>query len=75
MPLTFIYNIEDPDFFQEIDHFFRYFKGLEIFNILNQESLSLSSEEKKESSVNGDDGDMGNKEITESLEKMDGRLK
>ena len=36
MPVTFVFNIEDPDFFQEIDHFFRYFKGLEIYNIFRE---------------------------------------
>ena len=34
MPLTFVFNLEDLNFVHEIGHFFRYFKGLEIFNSL-----------------------------------------
>ena len=36
MPVTFVINIEAPDNYQEIDNFFRYFKGLEIYNIFRE---------------------------------------
>ena len=34
LPVTFGFNCEDPNFFKDVDHFFRYFKGLKIFNLL-----------------------------------------
>lgn len=54
LPITFVFNCEDPNFFHEIDHFFRYFKGLTIFNHLqNQENkLKPSLEENFENPEN-----------------------
>ena len=34
MPLTFVFNLDDLSFFKDIGHFFRYFKGLDMFNLL-----------------------------------------
>ena len=48
MPLTFVYNLDCPKFFENIDHFFRFFKALKIFNFLAKKSkkMVLSSENK-----------------------------
>jgi hypothetical protein len=48
MPVTFVFNCEDPNFFQEVDHFFRYFKGLKIFNLLQQRKDIYKGESEEE---------------------------
>jgi hypothetical protein len=34
MPLTFAYNLDNEEFSRDIGHFIRYFKAVEMFNIL-----------------------------------------
>ena len=36
LPLTFVFNLEDTEFKRDVAHFFRYFKGLQIFNLLRK---------------------------------------
>lgn len=39
VPVTFVYSLDCPRFSGEIDHFFRYFKALEIFNLLKKKKF------------------------------------
>lgn len=47
LPVTFVFNCEDLNFFTEIDHFFRYFKGLRVFNFLRQQENKKAKEFEK----------------------------
>lgn len=48
LPVTFVFNCEDLNFFSEVDHFFRYFKALKVFNLLQQrEDFELKESERR----------------------------
>lgn len=43
IPITFIFNADSSDFTTEVFHFFRFFKGLEFYNFLNQKRIMMNT--------------------------------
>jgi hypothetical protein len=43
IPITFIFNTDSPEFTTDVLHFFRFFKGLEFYNFLNQKRMAMNN--------------------------------
>ena len=42
IPMTFIFIADSPDFTAKVLHFFRFFKGLEIYNFLRKKKIQMT---------------------------------
>lgn len=47
VPMTFIFNADSPEFATDVVHFFRFFKGLELYNYLRRKKTQMGSKMSK----------------------------
>lgn len=47
IPMTFIFNADSPEFAKDVVHFFRFFKGLELYNYLRRKKAEMGAKMSK----------------------------